>query len=109
MTTTTHNDPATYRRLSVPFPTVEASNEALTAFFEEVRAARERHRIPDVIVLAEISVMIDGEEVRGSAHAHNGDSSRILPMLAREFGAAQQRHEEQIALTVARARKAARR
>lgn len=103
------NDPANYRRCSEPFPTVEAANEALLAFFEEVRAARDRHRIADVLVLCEVSHVLDGEEVRGSAFAQHGDSARALPMLAREFGAAQQRHEEQIALIVARGRKAARR
>ncbi len=105
----TRNDPATYRRLSEPFPSVEEANEALAAFFRDVQAAREKHRIADVVVLVEISNVLDGEEVRGSASSFYGDSARVLPMLAREFGAAQQRHEEQIALTITRAREAAKR
>lgn len=105
----TRNDPAAYRRLSEPFLTLDAANESLAAFFEAVRLARERHRISDVAVLCEVSHVIEGEEVRGGAQSFMGDSARVLPMLAREFGAAQQRHEDQIALTVAHARKATRR
>lgn len=104
----TTNDPTNYRRCSEPFADVEKANEALVAFFAEVKAACEKHRIADIAVLVEISHMLDGEEVRGSASSFHGDSARTLPMLAREFGAAQQRHEDQLALMIARARKAAR-
>ena len=104
----TRNNPALYRRLSEPFPSIEAANSALVAFFADVEAARERHRIADVTVLCEVSHVLEGEEVRASASGMMGDSARVLPMIAREFGAAQQRHKEQIALVVARARKAVR-
>jgi len=75
------NDPANYRRNSEPFPKVEQANEALAAFFEDVKIAREKHRISDE------------EELRGSASSFLGDHARVLPMLAREFGAAQLRAE----------------
>ena len=101
------NDPAHYRRMSEPFETVEQSNEALAAFFADVRSARDKHRIAEVVVLCEISVVVNNEEIRGSAMAQHGDSARMLTMLAREFGAEQARHEERIALITARARKAA--
>jgi len=78
----TTNDPENYRRCAEPFPTTEAANEALTAFFAEVKAARDKHRIADVVVLCEISHTVDGEEVRGGALSSHGDSARILPMLA---------------------------
>lgn len=102
------DDPENYRRCSAPFLAAESANEALAAFFADVKAARDKHRISDVTVICEVSHLIDGEEVLGSASSSLGDSARVLPMLAREFGAAQQRHEDQIALIVARSRKAAR-
>lgn len=103
----TTNDPSNYRRCAEPFADAEHANEALAAFFADVKAAREKHRIADIAVLVEVSHMLDGEEVRGSASSFHGDSARVLPMLAREFGAAQQRHEDHLAALMARARKAA--
>lgn len=102
------NDPKHYREISTPFDTVEAGNAALRDFFADVEIARNKHRIPDVTVLCEISHVLDGEEVRGSASASYGDSGRMLQMLAREYGAEQARHEERLALIMAHARKAAR-
>lgn len=102
------NDPKHYREISAPFDTVDAGNTALSAFFRDVEAARNKHRIPDVTVLCEVSHMLDGEEVRGGASSSFGDSARVLTMLAREFGAEQQRHEEKLSLILAHARKAAR-
>jgi len=56
-------------------------------------------------VLCEIAHVIDGEEVRGSASASFGDSARVVTMLAREYGAEQQRHQDKLALIMAHARK----
>lgn len=108
MATMKKNDPANYRRNSEPFQEIQQANEALAAFFEDVRIARDKHRIADVVVLCEIAHTLDGEEVRGSASSYLGDRGRVLPIIAREFGAAQQRHEEEIALLIAQARKSAR-
>lgn len=103
------NDPKHYREISTPFETVAAGNAALVAFFRDVETARDKHRIPDVTVLCEIAHTLDGEEIRGSASASFGDSSRVVTMLARAYGAEQQHHEERLALIMAHARKAARR
>lgn len=104
----TINDPLNYRRCSEPFPGAAEANEALAAFFADVKAAREKHRISDVVVLVEVSHMLNGEEVRGSASSMLGDFDKVLPIVAREFGAARQRHEERLQLLIAQARKAAR-
>lgn len=101
------NDPANYRRCSEPFDDIEQANEAISKFFAEVKVAREKHRISDVVVIVEVGHRLDGDEVRGSASSMLGDFNRVLPMVAREYGAAQQRHEERLALLIARARKAA--
>jgi hypothetical protein len=103
------NDPALYRQMSAPFDTIEQSNEAISAFFAELSELRKKHRISDVICLCEINVTRDdGEEIRGSAKLQMGDSSNYLPMIAREYGAARQEHEEGIASIVAKARRARR-
>lgn len=101
----TKNDPANYRRMSEPFRSGEEANEALSAFFDEVQAARERHRIADVVVLCEVPhaapVIEDGEyrgvkEVRGAAEMFLGDSARVLPMLAMGLGAERRRLDDAI-------------
>jgi hypothetical protein len=102
------NDPKHYREISVPFETMAAGNTALAAFFRDVEAARDKHRIPDVTVICEIAHTLDGEEVRGSASASFGDGARVITMLAREYGAEQARHEERVSLIMAHARKAVR-
>jgi hypothetical protein len=58
-----------------------------------------------VIVLCEVPHLLDGEEVRNNAMASFGDSARVLPMLAQEFGAEQARHADRIASLMARAGK----
>ena len=100
------HDPALYRQMSIPFNTIDQANEALAAFFAEVAELRKKHRIADVVCLCEISHTLDGEEVRGSAHLHLGDVGAHLPMLAREYGAARQKHEDDMARLIANSRRA---
>jgi len=102
------NDPKLYRQLSEPFPSVDKANEAISAFFRDIEEARKKHRIPDVVVICDITHDLEGEEVRGSATMKLGGSEHHLAMLARAFGAAQQIHEETLALIIAHERKAAR-
>ena len=99
------NDPAHYREISTPFTDVEKANEALAAFFADVKTARDKYQIPDVVVLCEVAHMLEGEEVRGSASCNYGDSSKTLPMLAKAYGAEQARHEDMLALLVAGGRR----
>lgn len=101
------NDPKQYRELSQPFDSSEIANEALKRFFDDVEAARTKHKIADVTVIVEVRHMIDGEEVRGSASSHFGDSRNRLPMIAREYGAERQRHEDEMGLLIAMSRKSA--
>lgn len=107
---TTRHDPAHYRAMCVPFDDRGPANDAVEAFFADVEAARAKHRIADVVVLCEVVHLVEGEgdEVRGAAMVAFGDSTRVLTMLAREFGAEQVRHQDRIALIVAQGRKGAR-
>jgi len=50
-------DPELYRKMSAPFPDAETANTALGAFFEEVYALREKHRIANVHVIASIAIL----------------------------------------------------
>lgn len=99
------NDPKRYRRMCEPFPSLEATQDAITAFFNDVEAAREKHRIADVILIAEVVHEADNTEVRGSSTLLLGDSTRALPILAREYGRHSQLHEDMMAKLTAGARK----
>jgi hypothetical protein len=101
---TTH-DPKLYREMSAPFDNGDDANAALQAFYEDVGAARKKHRISDVVVLCEIAHMLDGSEVRGSSSTMIGHSFNHLPMLAREYGAARQRHEDMLKHLISESRK----
>lgn len=102
------DDPKHYREISVPFASSEDANVALHAFFSEVEAARNKHRIADVVVLCEVSHELDGHEVRGSASSSYGDSSRVVEIVARAYGSESARHEDRMALLMANARRTAR-
>lgn len=105
VTETTRNNPKHYREMSHPFPSTDDANAALSAFFSDVEAARNKHRISDVVVICEVSHDLDGEEVRGAASASYGDSARFVTMLAREYGAESARHEDRLAKVMSSARK----
>lgn len=98
------NDPGLYRRMSEPFDDAAESNAALSSFFEAIEKLREEHGIPDVLVLCEVNVMIDGAETRGSARLMRGDSSAFLPMIARVYGEERQRYEDNMARLIAASR-----
>lgn len=96
----THN-PALYRQLSEPFAGADAANDAIAAFFADVRAAREKHRIADVQVV--VSVAIDYGEHQGQAVTSHGlgDSLRAESMLAWALGKEQTERRASIARLLA--------
>lgn len=98
------SNPARYRRMSEPFDSREQANQAITEFFADVEAAREKHRISDVVVLVEVGMVVGDVETRASAQLALGSRAYELPMLARAFGAAQARHQNDLALILAQAR-----
>jgi hypothetical protein len=101
------NDPATYRALDVPFSDSDAANAAIEGFFSAVETLRREHKIADVIVIVECSMMTGDRETRGTARLALGASHNTLPMIARAYGEERQVHEEQLALTIASGRKRA--
>jgi hypothetical protein len=74
-------DPALYRRLSEPFATAEELDAASTAFAAEIRALREKHRIPDVVYVMAANVK-DGDGERMMLMSGNcGNPSMVAPLL----------------------------
>ncbi len=90
------NDPGHYEEISEPFSGQDAANEALKAFFDAVQRAREEHCIADVVVVVQVSTRDpDGASRKAVASAYFGDPlANKLPLLAREYGAAREQHEQ---------------
>lgn len=81
----TIRDPELYKRLAKPFETAAAELEATNAFHREMRALREKYKIPDVVVLTSTrSKESDEDTVQVVSH---GNSQTSLEMIAMAHGA----------------------
>jgi hypothetical protein len=87
-------DPKTYREMCVPFESADVAEKAITAFFEEVREVRIKHKMPDVLLVVSLSWMSEGEELPTMALVHNGDSNKAEGMAAFALGHESARREE---------------
>lgn len=91
------NDPANYRKLSEPFASKDAANEALQSFCDEVGEARKRHGIANVIIIIKDSCMY-GEEPGDFLNLYQlGSSLEHESMVAYAFGAIRAERNEMIA------------
>lgn len=95
------NDPETYRRMSEPYESVAEAEASLAAFFEDVRAAREKHCVRDVSIVWNFAIVTPEGEQDMAGHAHLGDTTHQVAMLAWALG----RAEEAFAATSAAARR----
>lgn len=86
-TTQTRNT-TLYRELSKPHKSPDAANEALQAFFADVQAARKRHGLPDVLIVAACNVQYPEREGRACTWLHCGDARVAEPMAAFALGQA---------------------
>lgn len=93
-------DPALYRLMCEPHADADAAEAAMVEFLKDVRAAREKHRIKDVHVVAEVTYLADGKEVTGASSIHNGNAGNALPMLASAYGAERARWEDMLGQAV---------
>ena len=85
-------DPALYRRMSEPHASAAEGNAAVDAFAEGVRALREKHRLRDVVVIAQVVYLDqDGQETIGHATQNIGDPLQTVGMLAVAYGREKQR------------------
>lgn len=89
------NDPSNYRMMSEPFDDATQANQSLEAFFADVKAARDRHLITDVSVVVQVAIRAPDGERKACASAYFGDPlANKLVLLAREYGAAREQHEQ---------------
>ena len=92
------DDPALYRKLCEPFPSVEAADEALRNFNAELRELRVKYKIPDIsLVLRLICTTDAGTEGEIFLSAHHGDILLEETMLAWAFGYAQSQRQQRTA------------
>jgi adenylyl- and sulfurtransferase ThiI len=62
------SDPELYHRMAAPYDSEEDAQQAISAFCEEVRAARVKHRIPEVVMFCGVyhgQNMIGGAQTKG--------------------------------------------
>lgn len=89
-------DPETYRKVSAPFPSTDAANAAIDAFYHDVREARAKHGIRDVHLIMGGEMLSDGNSQEFYMSAHIGSTSNAEAMTAWAFGKAQARRQEEV-------------
>lgn len=94
------NDPARYRRLSIPFQNIEVANEAMDGFMSELNELREKYKIPDIYCVMEANCLLgseEGEEGSVIAVQHLGDFMKSERLAAYALGHEQMRRQKLIA------------
>jgi hypothetical protein len=93
-----YTDVATYRELSQPFGSTDACNAALKAFYEDVREARKKHKIRDVLVVTSGSVTYEGDDGEGEwvTMASFGNSATVPSLAAYAYGQATAEEREHL-------------
>jgi hypothetical protein len=93
----TWNDPKLYREMSVPHETMDAAMAEAAAFTEGLKELRQRHRIPDLYVVAEMNAISDDGSEKGIVFSLGiGNSSRHEVLAARALGIAKAERSRQI-------------
>lgn len=91
------NDPTLYRKLNIPFASIEEANAATEGFADDLRAIREKWKIPDVYCVARIiATDEEGNEGDSFIRLHNGSTFYALPMVAYAYGLEQAEAESNI-------------
>jgi hypothetical protein len=106
------HDPANYRRMSEPFANIDEAQTAWTAFVDELVELRKKHRIKEVFVVGEISMIRNDEagepfESAATMAFHLGAQSETIRLAAFGYGVETERHKQEIERVVAAARKRA--
>lgn len=90
------HDPKRYLKCAQPFPSKDAGNAALTAFMEEVEAAREKHLIANVSIVIKDSCDYGNDVGEFMVRGHFGNSLEEESMLAYAYGQASAGRQERI-------------
>jgi hypothetical protein len=97
------NDMNVYRKLQEPFATVAEANAAIEKFLEELYELRVKHRLKDVLIAVESSVIYeDGAEGSPIAYAFYGDQTNAEKVAAYVFGRISGDRQEAISRAVER-------
>ncbi len=91
------NDPKLFREMSEPHESPEKAGEALKGFYEDVRAAREKHRIRNVMIVGEVSMIIDSEQTQAMSYQTCGEITAAEMLAAYAMGYAKREREMLIA------------
>jgi len=90
-------DPDNYRRMSEAFASPAEADAALEAFSEDVRAARQKHRIADVLVAVCVNIKYeDGHEGQAFSMSQHGSVLVAEPLAAYAYGRAVEQRRESI-------------
>ena len=90
------SNPGLYRRLCEPHDSVEAANADMRAFVEAISELREKHRIPEVVLICEVVAIRDGGEVIVQTGMEWGDMAHHEMMVARALGQIQGERQQRI-------------
>ena len=90
------HDPEKYRAMSVPFATADEGNAAMFAFFEDMQALREKHRIANVLVVVKFNVTYQAGEASAASKAFIGDVHEEEAIGAWALGEIQAERRERI-------------
>lgn len=89
------NDPNNYHEMSKPFENPEQANQAISDFYEDLKAIRKKHKIPDVLVVLEASVIYEsGNRGEFMHHVGLGDARNQCALGAFAYGQTQADHRE---------------
>lgn len=104
-----HN-PKKYRELLQPFATREEASTAMEAFFSDIEALREKHRIVTMLAIAEVNVVDESEPDLGGEVALNssfsfGNIAKAPLLAAMLYGSERERLEEHLDQTAERGKR----
>lgn len=91
-------DTLNYIKLSEPFDGMDNANAAMMAFYDDVRAVRNKHRIADCSLVCAVNVRDDDGRVGiAMSLCHNGDHAKADVLLSYALGKEQEWRREFIA------------
>ena len=78
----TVDDPDNYEALSLPFESADAANAEIVAFWEDVRLARQKHKLADVHIIVYTSFKAGSEVKHAATFGHYGNGALAMVMCA---------------------------
>lgn len=69
-----------YNKLLKPFESAKSAQHASNAFFDDIKALRIKHRLPDVTVIVNVRCMTNGREAAFESYQHYGNAYMASPM-----------------------------